>query len=99
MKTEQIPFNPSICLYDITIYGRGAEEDKQMLHNKHIYKNVRRGGTVLIVWEEYIPERHGISPSEEQLEVFEARKWFMKESAWARRGMFKFFDMCIEFVD
>ena len=54
VQTE-VPFNRDIVLFDISLDSRGADEDKEYVFNKFYRNNIRRGNTVIQLFDKDRP--------------------------------------------
>lgn len=88
-KDYLIPYSKNNLVYDVKLNGRGFQEDKIFTHNPELLYNIRRGLSLIVSnhkVEQYDSSTNSIS-------LIESR-----QIDWARKGMFKFFDMYISFV-
>jgi hypothetical protein len=88
-KEYSIPYSKNNLVYDVKLHGRGFQEDKIFTNNPELLYNIRRGLSLIV--SNHKLEKY--DPSNNSFYLIESR-----QIDWARKGMFKFFDMYISFV-
>lgn len=76
--TAGVPFNENLILKDISLTNKGDDEDKVFGENPFLYKNLRRGNTVMEILDE------------------DKR---VKKTVLLRKGLKKFFDVYLEYLE
>ncbi|CAG9319447.1 unnamed protein product [Blepharisma stoltei] len=90
-----VPFNFDYVLYDLSTKSKGAEEDIEFALNLKLRNNIRRGNTIIVLYK----LAKGQAKDRLRSVNWDGQRYEIKELYWARRGMYKFFDMSFEFLN
>lgn len=90
-----VPFKPEYTLVDLSLNTRGDQEDKEFAEDPVIRLNLRRGNTVAVVIEEIVGGKY-VDPM--NIVTEKNRPYEITRVQWVRKGLRKFFDMCLPYV-
>ncbi|CAG9316924.1 unnamed protein product [Blepharisma stoltei] len=90
-----IPFDNDYILYDISTKSKGCDEDKTYIKDDLIRTNIRRGNSIFVKPQKEIKKY--IDP--EKLIKDNGKDIIIENILWARKGLSKFFDLSIEFLN
>jgi len=90
-----VPFRPEYELVDLSLATRGDQEDKEFAENPVLRFNLRRGNTLAVVICEIVGGKYVDS-----LNIIQEknRPHEIATVHWVRKGLRKFFDMCLPYV-
>lgn len=91
-----MPNNDALFLFDLSLKEKGVQEDKRYADDPWVRSNLRRGNTIIC---ELAPLKNPKTklPPERLYQYSKTEAFDIVDSQWARRGLYKFFDLCIEY--
>lgn len=89
-----VPFEPSLEIHDIGLKGSRWTEDKLYAQDSVIRKNIRRGNGIIV----QLSPKSLSTVSRERMVNYNGKDSEITMVNWARRGMEKFFDIKLEFL-
>ena len=90
-----VPFQTECTLVDLSLNTRGNDEDREFAEDPMIRLNLRRGNTVSVVIN---PIEGGKYVDPSQIIYVKNKPHEITTAKWVRKGMRKFFDMCLPYV-
>ena len=93
----EMPGTDSCFLFDLSLKEKGVQEDKRYANDPWVRTNLRRGNTIIC---ELAPLKNPKAklPAERLYQYSKNETFEIQDSQWARRGLYKFFDLCIEYA-
>jgi hypothetical protein len=82
-------------LFDLSLKQKGVQEDVKYSEDTLVRKNLRRGNTILV---NLALVGRNDEVAKDRLYMYGKERYEIRSVDWARRGLYKFFDLCIEYA-